>query len=298
MHLFSTALLVLQQQPALFLTLAFVLGVTVGSFLNVVIYRLPIMLHNDYRLACSEYLHEHGELPDYQPKPQAKFNLATPDSACPHCQRPIRAWENIPIISFLLMRGRCAGCGSKISWQYPLVELLTGVLTLLVAIQFGVSLQFVFAFILVAALVALSGIDFQTQLLPDIITLPMLWLGLLISLIGSGVFVRPQSAILGAALGYLILWSVFWAFKLLTGKEGMGFGDFKLLAMLGAWLGVVMLPQLLLISAVLGAVVGIFLMMFKNHSRQTAIAFGPYIAIAGMICLLFGNDVNQLFWQL
>lgn len=305
MHALNNSLLFLQQQPVFFLVLAFILGLCVGSFLNVVIYRLPIMLHNDYSRACHEYLEQHNPTRDMalsataqESEAPAKFNLATPESTCPNCKRAIRAWENIPVFSFILMRGRCAGCNLKISWQYPLVELLMGVLALILASHFGVSYQFLFAFILLAALLALSGIDFKQQLLPDVITLPMMWLGLLISLIGNGVFVSPTHAILGAALAYLVLWSVFWLVKILMGVEGMGYGDFKLLALLGAWLGPLMLPQILLLSACMGALVGIILIISKQRTRQSAIPFGPYLAIAGSISLLYGDELNHLYFGL
>lgn len=294
MQLLSQFIDFFHANTAAFYAVVFLLCTCIGSFLNVVIYRLPIMMEREYKQACEEYF----ECDIQKNTPEhalATFNLSTPPSACPKCKKPIRAWQNIPILSYLLMRGRCTGCNTKISIQYPLVELLMGLLGLVLAWKFGVSLQLVCAIALTSALVALSGIDFKTQLLPDSITLPFLWLGLLISLIGAGVFISPSHAIIGAAVGYLSLWSVYHLFKLATGKEGMGYGDFKLLAMLGAWLGLSNLPTVIILSAGVGSIIGIGLMVVKGSSRSTAIPFGPYLAIAGWIALIWGDDIARMY---
>lgn len=283
-------LLGLQQSPFLFYCCAFLFGACVGSFLNVVIYRLPIMMEREFKASCEEYFDCTCESQTEGVNEQV-FTLAKPRSRCPSCGRQIKAWENLPIISYLLMRGKCTGCKQHISMQYPLVELLVGALTVVLAVKFGVSLQFLAAFAMTAALVAMSGIDIKVQLLPDSMTLPLLWLGLLISLIGGGLFVSPQSAIIGAALGYLSLWSVYHLFKLATGKEGMGYGDFKLLAMLGAWMGASMLPLIIILSALAGSVIGLGLILFQGRDKATPLPFGPYLAIAGWIAFLWGDRI-------
>lgn len=287
MHFFT-------EHTTAFYAVVFVFCACIGSFLNVVIYRLPIMMEREYKQACEEYFE--CDIKKDEPYHQLEtFNLSVPRSACPVCKTQIKAWQNIPIMSYLFMGGKCSGCGTKISMQYPLVELLMGVLGLILVWRFGLSLQLLFAIPLTAALVSLSGIDFKTQLLPDSITLPFLWLGLVISLIGKGVFISPSQAIIGAAIGYLSLWTVYHLFKLTTGKEGMGYGDFKLLAVLGAWLGLSYLPLVIILSAGVGSIVGISLMVFKGNSRSTAIPFGPYLAIAGWIALIWGDSINALY---
>lgn len=294
MQLLSQLIQFFTEHTTAFYAVVFVFCACIGSFLNVVIYRLPIMMAREYKQACEEYFE--CEISKDEPYYQLdKFNLSVPNSACPICKKPIRAWQNIPILSYLFMRGKCAGCNTRISIQYPLVEFLMGLLGIILVWRFGLSLQLLFAIALTAALVALSGIDFKTQLLPDSITLPFLWLGLLISLMGDGVFLSPSQAIIGAVVGYLSLWSVYHLFKLATGKEGMGYGDFKLLAVLGAWLGLSNLPTVIILSAGVGSVIGIGLMVFKGNSRSTAIPFGPYLAIAGWIALVWGEPIKQMY---
>ncbi len=281
-----------QSQPTLFFIFIFILGLLVGSFLNVVIYRFPLMLSDRWKNECQAYL----GLTDANTKAQEQtFNLAQPASHCPKCNHRIRFYENIPIISFILSRGRCNHCQNSISWRYPLVEALTASAGLLLAFKFGVSLETLYATILCWGLILLSFIDFDTQILPDDISLPLLWLGLIVNLIGG--FVPIESALIGAITGYLFLWTLYWVFKLATGKEGMGYGDFKLLALLGAWMGWQMLPLIVLLSSLVGAVAGISLILFKNHGRQQAIPFGPYLAIAGYVALIKGEEITQFYLQ-
>jgi leader peptidase (prepilin peptidase) / N-methyltransferase len=293
---------VLQESPALLIGSAFLLSLLVGSFLNVVIHRLPIMLDRQWRSQAEEMLAESGAA---VPKPQAdpasatppaKYNLVTPRSACPHCGAPIRAHQNIPLVSWLLLGGKCASCKARISPRYPIVELVTALLSAAVVWRFGFHWQSVAALIVTWALVALTVIDLDHQILPDIITLPLLWLGLLASLawhagLAPPIPTDPRSAVLGAVAGYLTLWSVYWAFKLLTGKEGMGYGDFKLFGALGAWMGWQMLPLVLLLSAFAGAVVGIALIVVRGRDRNVPIPFGPYLAAAGWIAMLWGPQI-------
>ena len=252
------------------------LGLCVGSFLNVVIHRLPKMMEQDWHAQCADL---RGETPSTA----TALTLARPRSRCPSCGHQITALENIPIISYALLRGRCSSCGTSISPRYPVVEAVTGLLSAYAVWHFGPTLQGAGALLLIWALIALTGIDFDTQLLPDSITLPLLWLGLAFNL--AGTYADLFSAVIGAMIGYLTLWSVFWLFKLATGKEGMGFGDFKLLAALGAWLGWQMLPAIILLSSIVGAVVGISLIVANRHGRNTPIPFGPYLAAAGIIAL-------------
>ena len=259
------------------------LGLLVGSFLNVVIYRLPLMMESRWRRECCELLEVE---PD---KAEAPLTLATPNSHCPHCKAAIRPWQNIPVVSYLFLGGKCANCGAGISPRYPAIELVTGLMTMALAWYFGVSWALLGAMLFTWSLIALTMIDIDHQLLPDDITLPLLWLGLLFNLWGT--FVSLQDAVLGAMAGYLLLWSVYWIFKLLTGKEGMGFGDFKLLAALGAWLGWQALPLIILLSSLVGAVVGIALMIIKRRGREIPIPFGPYLAMAGWIALLWGDTI-------
>jgi leader peptidase (prepilin peptidase)/N-methyltransferase len=271
----------------LWLTGGLLLGLAVGSFLNVVIHRLPRMLEHDWRAQCAELNGEPA------PSGQPPYNLLKPPSTCPSCGHRIRAWENIPLISYLLQRGRCTACGTAISLRYPVVELVTGVFSVVAVWQLGPGIQAVAALPLVWGLIALTFIDYDTQLLPDQITLPLLWLGLLFNI--NGLYVDLQTAVIGAAAGYLSLWLVFQLFRLLTGKEGMGYGDFKLLALLGAWLGWTVLPQVVLVSSLVGAVVGISLVLLRRHDRQQPIPFGPYLAAAGLIALLWGEQLNRLY---
>ncbi len=271
------------------LALALVFGLAVGSFLNVVIHRLPIMMERDWLSQCAEL---RGE-PALQHEP---LSLAAPRSRCPHCGHAISALENIPVLSYLLLRGRCRGCGAGISPRYPLVEAFTGLAFAAAAWKFGPTVAAAAAMLFVAAMIALTFIDFDKQLLPDDITLPLLWAGLLFN--AFGVFTDLKSAVLGAAAGYLLLWSVYWAFKLATGKEGMGFGDFKLLAAIGAWTGWVILPLTILLSSFVGAVVGIALMVLTKHGRDVPIPFGPYLAAAGVIALFWGKPLTQTYLHL
>ena len=272
--------------PAVFACTAGLLGLVVGSFLNVVIHRLPIMMERDWAAQCAELK---GDTP---PIFEA-LSLARPGSRCPQCGRSITALENIPVISWLLLRGRCKGCAARISFRYPLVEGLTALLFAFAAWHFGFTVAGLGALVFVAALVALTGIDFDTQLLPDDITLPLLWLGL--GLNAFSVYTDLKSAVIGAMAGYLALWSVYWLFKLATGKEGMGYGDFKLLAALGAWLGWQMLPLTILLSSLVGAVIGIALMVFARHGRNVPIPFGPYLAVAGAIALVWGKTLTHAY---
>lgn len=270
--------------PIILSIVAGLMGIALGSFLNVVIHRLPKIMESDWQAECAEMRGE--SLPHVK-----KLNLATPPSHCPKCGHNITALENIPIISYLALRGRCSACQSRISPRYPLVEALSGLLSSYAVWHFGASWSAIGALCFVWCMIALAFIDFDTQLLPDSITLPLLWLGLLLN-VGS-VFADLKSAVIGAAAGYLFLWSVYWAFKLVTGKEGMGYGDFKLLAAIGAWLGWLMLPLVILVSSLVGAVVGIVLIVFARHGRNVPIPFGPYLAVAGTIALFWGKSLTR-----
>lgn len=282
-------LALLESSPLTFILLAGLIGLLVGSFLNVVIHRLPKMMEREWQQQCAEL---NGQTIDASPS----YNLIVPRSACPHCNHAISALENIPVISYLFLRGKCAGCAASISPRYPIVEAISGLLSAYAAWHFGFGLAGVAAITLVWALIALTFIDFDTQLLPDSITLPLLWLGLLLNL--GGTFTSLPNALIGAVAGYLILWSVYWAFKLTTGKEGMGYGDFKLLAALGAWLGWTMLPLIILLSSLVGAVVGVALIIFAKHGRNIPIPFGPYLAGGGVIALFWGQALTQSYLQM
>lgn len=271
-----------------FVFCALVLGLLVGSFLNVVIHRLPLMMQRDWRAQAREFLDLPGE-------PSATFNLVLPHSHCPHCDHEIRPWENIPLVSWLALRGRCSSCRAPISRRYPLVELLCGLLSAYVAWHFGFSWQAGAMLLLTWGLLAMSMIDVDHQLLPDSIVLPLLWLGLIVN--QSGLFASLPDALWGAIAGYLSLWSVYWLFKLVTGKEGMGYGDFKLLAMLGAWGGWQVLPLTILLSSVVGAVLGTIMLRMQKADTGTAIPFGPYLAIAGWIALLWGDQITSSYLQ-
>ncbi|MBI1396459.1 MAG: prepilin peptidase [Betaproteobacteria bacterium] len=274
----------LQTSPP-FAAIAFtLLGLLVGSFLNVVVHRLPKMMEREWQAQCAEL---RGE--DVPTSPT--YNLVVPRSACPKCGHAISALENVPVLSWLVLRGRCRGCGTPISARYPFVEALTGILSGYLAFRFGLSWQLLGALAFTWSLIALAFIDLDTTLLPDAITLPLLWLGLLLNL--RGTFAPLPAAVVGAAAGYLALWSVYWLFKLLTGKEGMGFGDFKLLAAIGAFLGWKLLPMVILFSSAVGAIVGIALIVFARHGRSTPIPFGPYLAAAGVLALLWGEQLTQ-----
>lgn len=264
----------------LYLTLL-CLGLLVGSFLNVVIYRLPLMMETRWRRDCCELLEVEQE------RQEAPLNLAAPNSHCPQCRTAIKPWQNIPVFSYLLLGGKCANCAAPISSRYPLIELATGLMTLVLAWFFDLSPALLGAALLTWALIALTMIDIDHQLLPDDITLPLMWLGLVFNL--NATYASLYDAVIGAMAGYLILWTIYQAFKLLTGKEGMGYGDFKLLAALGAWLGWQMLPEIILLSSLVGAVFGISLMAVKRHGREIPIPFGPYLAVAGWLALVLGD---------
>jgi len=288
----------LAQSPAALITTALVVGLVVGSFLNVVIYRLPVMLDRQWRAECAE-------LDGAQPAtaPSAQFDLIVPRSSCPACKAPIGALQNIPVLSYLALRGRCARCRAPISARYPLVEILCGVLSALAAWRFGYGAPAACAIVVTWFLIALTFIDLDHQLLPDSLTMPLLWLGLLASLTDWGsasgsLPVDPVSAISGAALGYLSLWAVYHAFRLLTGKEGMGYGDFKLLAAFGAWLGWRMLLPIVLLSAIVGALVGVALIVGRRHERGTPIPFGPFLAAAGWFAMMWGPQIVQGYMAL
>lgn len=287
-----------QSAPA-FIAVVFAFALAIGSFLNVVIHRLPIMMEREWREQCEELC---KTLPE-QELPKGRFDLITPRSRCPSCGQIIKAWQNIPVISYLLLGGQCANCKESISARYPLVELLTALLAAMCAWRFGVGWEATMAIVMTLALVPISMIDAETQLIPDSIVLPLMWIGLLMSLFhpvaaSETLFVEPRDAIVGAIAGYLSLWSVYQLFKLVTGKEGMGYGDFKLLAALGAWLGWQQLPTIILMSALVGAIVGISLMVFRNHERSVPIPFGPYLAMAGWVTMLWGNTIKNTYLDL
>jgi leader peptidase (prepilin peptidase) / N-methyltransferase len=275
--------------PAFFVTFAVLFGLVIGSFLNVVIHRLPRMLEREWAEQCAELTGGESAEPAVRPN----YNLAVPRSACPGCGAQITALQNIPIISWIALRGRCAACGIAISLRYPVVEAISGAAAGLCAWHFGFGFQAAAAMLFVWCMLALSFIDYDTQLLPDDLTLPLLWAGLLVNL--GGAFTDLQSSVIGAAAGYLALWSVYWLFKLATSKEGMGFGDFKLLSAIGAWLGWKMLTLVILLSSVVGAAVGIILIVFAGHGRAKPIPFGPYLAAAGVIALFYGRDLNRMY---
>jgi len=277
---------ILRTEPTFFVTFSVILGLMVGSFLNVAIHRLPKMMEREWHNNCLEL--QGKDVPE-----QPKYTIVTPRSACPKCGHNIGALENIPIISYLMLGGKCKGCKTGISMRYPLIEALTGALIGAVAYKYGYTYTTLFAWIYVLALITLTFIDLDTQLLPDDITLPLLWLGLLFNL-NMG-FTDLKSAVIGAMLGYLILWVVYWAFKLVTGKEGMGYGDFKLLGAIGAWFGWQLLPAVILLSSVVGAVIGIGMIIFKGKTGGTAIPFGPFLALGGIAALFFGRQLASFY---
>ncbi|WP_137937776.1 A24 family peptidase [Chitinivorax sp. B] len=280
-------IILLATSPAVFAGVCLVLGLLVGSFLNVVIHRLPIMMEREWQAECD---FARGE----EPKTLPRYNLVTPRSACPHCGHQITAFENIPIISYvLILQGKCKGCKAPISLRYPMVEAITGLITGYIGLRFGVSWLTLGAILFSWSLIALTFIDFDTRLLPDDITLPLLWLGLLFNLNGM-LGVPLRDAVIGAIAGYLILWSIYWLFKLIRGKEGMGYGDFKLLAALGAWLGWAALPQIILMSAVAGVIGGIVANLRARRGLETPFAFGPYLAMAGWASMLWGYEIADM----
>ncbi len=272
--------------PVIFISFSVILGLLFGSFLNVVIYRMPKIMEREWHNNCLTL--QGKEVPEQTP-----LSLSLPRSSCPKCNHSITALENIPIISYLFLGGKCKGCKTKISMRYPLVEALTGALLGLIAYQLGYTFTTLFAWIFTLALITLTFIDYDTQLLPDDITLPLLWIGLLFNL--NGGFTDLKSAVIGAIIGYLILWSIYWLFKIATKKEGMGYGDFKLLAAIGAWFGWQLIPAVILLSSVLGAAIGIALIAFKGKSGQTAIPFGPFLALGGIAALFFGQQLASFY---
>jgi leader peptidase (prepilin peptidase) / N-methyltransferase len=284
-----SVLQVFQTTPWLFVAAAVLLGLAVGSFLNVVIHRMPRMLERRWRAECAE-------LTGNSAPPAEGFNLVTPRSSCPHCGHRISALENIPIASYLLLGGKCSACKASISPRYPVVEALSGALAGYIAWRFGPGVAMLGALIFAWAMITLAFIDLDTFYLPDNITLLLLWSGLLFNL--GGTFTDIGSAVIGAAAGYLVLWAVFWAYKFATGKEGMGYGDFKLLAAIGAWLGWKMLPLVILLSSLVGALIGIALIVFARHGKNVPIPFGPYLAIAGLVALFFGEPITTRYLQL
>jgi leader peptidase (prepilin peptidase) / N-methyltransferase len=289
----SDFLKVLEFFPVIGLIVTAILGLLVGSFLNVVIYRLPKMLEREWREQCVEFLGSDNIVATAKLEPAPKFNLVTPNSTCPSCGHKIKPWENIPLISYLFLRGKCSACKTPISLRYPIIELVTGILSVIAIYTFGVNATGLACLVLTWCLIALTMIDVDTQLLPDNITLPLVWLGLIVNYFG--LFTSLESSLIGAIVGYLSLWSIYWLFKLLTGKEGMGYGDFKLLAAFGAWLGWQMLPQIILLSSLVGAVIGIGMIVIRGRDKNIPIPFGPYLAIAGWIALMWGQDINHAY---
>jgi leader peptidase (prepilin peptidase)/N-methyltransferase len=294
---------VLQTNSGFFLVVTGILGLLIGSFLNVVIHRLPVMMEKSWRQQCEDFLADNSPPNDQADRTtsakatadnqSAKYNLVTPRSNCPHCGHQITALENIPVFSYVILKGKCSACGHRISLRYPIIEAVTAILSLIVAWKFGFSWQTAAALPLTWALIALTMIDFDKQLLPDDITLPLMWLGLVLAMFG--IFTDAHASIIGAAAGYLSLWSFYWIFKWLTKKEGMGYGDFKLFAALGAWFGWQLLPVIILLSSLVGAVVGISLILFLGRDKNVPIPFGPYIAAAGWIAMIWGHDITRAY---
>ena len=295
-------------QPTLFIIVVTILGLLVGSFLNVVIYRLPVMMERDWAMYSVEFLRESKDKkelahlqtaidhlpPEEKDEDKEMFNLILPPSHCPDCQHKIRPWENIPILSYLFLRGKCSNCGTGIHWRYPTIELVCGIFSYVIVAHYGLTMMTLFGLIFTWSLICLTMIDFDHKLLPDQITLPLLGLGLLINI--PGTLVPLTDAVIGAAAGYLSLWSVYWIFKLLRNKEGMGYGDFKLLGALGAWMGWQALPMIIIISSAVGAIVGISLILLKGRDKNIPIPFGPYLAAAGWISLLWGDTLMAQYF--
>jgi leader peptidase (prepilin peptidase) / N-methyltransferase len=285
-----TALTFLQTSPAALAIVCVLLGLCAGSFLNVVIHRMPKIMERRWRAECAEIVLE------AVPPAEDRYNLVVPRSACPACGHKITALENVPVLSYLALRGKCSACRARISPRYPIIEALTALFSGYIAWRWGFTMKTVGALLFTWAIIALAFIDLDTFFLPDDITLPLVWAGLLFNL--TGTYVDITSAVIGAAAGYLVLWTIFWVFKLTTGKEGMGYGDFKLLAAIGAWLGWKMLPLVILLSSFVGAIVGIALIVFARRGRNVPIPFGPYLAIAGLIALLYGDALNRQYLDL
>lgn len=280
--------------PMLLVAISLVFGLLVGSFLNVVIYRLPLMMQAEWTQQCSELLEI--ENPSKPSETTPSFNLAVPNSHCPKCKHEISALENIPVFSWLFLGGKCRHCQESISARYPVMEACTGIITALVVFQFGFSWLTLAVLFLSWSLIVLTMIDFDHQLLPDDITLPLLWLGLIVN--SMGMITSLEEAVWGAIAGYAILWGVYWLFNLVTGKEGMGYGDFKLLAALGAWMGWQALPMIILLSSFVGAVVGLSLIVIKGRDKNIPIPFGPYLASAGFLALLWGSEISEFYYSL
>lgn len=293
----ATLVELMQGSAGVTAALAGLLGLIVGSFLNVVIYRLPLMLQREWRQQCLEFLQlDPKEVKITDPVVAHKtFNLLKPDSHCPVCRKPVRPGHNIPVLSYLLLGGRCRQCQTTIHWRYPVVEITTALLSALVAWQFGATWTSLAALIFTWSLISLTVIDIDHQLLPDNITLPLLWLGLILSVTGHGTGVTPADALIGAAIGYVSLWSIYWLFKLLTGREGMGYGDFKLLAAIGAWLGWQQLLMVIILSSLTGAIIGITLALATGRDKNIPMSFGPYLAVAGFIALIWGDAVSNAY---
>lgn len=293
-NLFQDIFFVFTQSPLFYIFTITLVSLSIGSFLNVVIYRLPVMMQNEWSHECKLLLTDDLKQPYAQDEPKV-FNLATPASTCPKCKSKIKAWQNIPILSWLFLKGRCGSCDNSISVRYPSIELLTAIASVAIAHYFGPTALGLTYLIVTWCLIALIFIDIDHMLLPDQITLPLLWLALLASVFGFTI--EPAQGIIGAAVGYLCFWSVYWAFKLLTGKEGMGYGDFKLMAVFGALLGWQSLPMIILLSSLVGAVIGITLLSIQGKDKATPIPFGPYIAIAGWIAMIWGEQITSAYYQ-
>lgn len=279
-----------QQNSTLFVGCFSLLGLIVGSFLNVVIYRLPKMMEQDWRQQCQELCNPEAKIETAA----VKYNLIAPRSSCPNCNKRISGLENIPVLSYLFLRGKCKGCQCQISPRYPIVELISALLLGIIASKFGVTSTTLAASLFTLALLTLALIDLDTHLLPDDITLPLLWIGLIFNL--NYGFTDIPTAVIGAAAGYLILWIVFWTFKLLTGKEGMGYGDFKMLAAIGAWFGWTMIPVVILLASIIGSIVGISMIIFAKQGKNIPIPFGPYLAIGGIAALFWGHQLSHLYF--
>jgi leader peptidase (prepilin peptidase)/N-methyltransferase len=289
----------ISEAAPIFVPVVFAFTLLIGSFLNVVIYRLPIMMEREWREQADELM----KTPSDQDLPEGRFDLVMPRSRCPSCGTLITAFQNIPVVSYVFLQGRCAHCKTPISARYPLVELMTALLAAICAWHFGPGWEAIMAIILTLTLVPIAMIDADTQLIPDSIVLPLMWLGLAMSLFHSAshpgtLFISPSDAIVGAMAGYLSLWSIFWVFKLVTGKDGMGYGDFKLLAALGAWLGWQQLPMIIMMSAVVGATINIVMIVARGRDRSIPIPFGPYLAAAGWITMLWGASIKNAYLDL
>ncbi|WP_301562581.1 A24 family peptidase [Pseudoalteromonas sp. KG3] len=293
-NFFLDIITVMQSQLWFYLLTVGLVSLCVGSFLNVVIYRLPLMMQREWQTECRVLLADDLK-PTKAANTEAAFNLVKPNSTCPKCKTAIKPWQNIPVISWLLLKGRCASCSNPISIRYPIVEMLTAILSLIVAYIFGATEQALLYILITWVLVALTFIDIDHMLLPDQLTLPLVWLALIAAVMG--ITISPTDAIIGAACGYLSLWSVFWLFKLITGKEGMGYGDFKLLAVFGALLGWQSLLTIVLLSSVVGAIIGIALLTIQGKDKATPIPFGPYLAIAGWVTLLWGTQIQAFYFN-